>query len=59
MRRVEIVEDGIDSTVSRMDKFMTSLSLDADRATKIEVALKDQVDLIGHINERVKLQGGQ
>ena len=41
IKRVEIVEDGIDSTVTRMDKFMASLSLDADRATKLETALKD------------------
>lgn len=59
MRRVEIVEDGIDSTVTRMDKFMASLSLDSERAAKLEAALKDQVEVIGHINERVKLQGNQ
>ena len=41
IKRVEIVEDGIDSTVTRMDKFMASLSLDADRAQKLETALKD------------------
>ena len=59
MRRVEIVEDGIDSTVTRMDKFMATLSLDSERASKLEAALKDQVEVIGHINERVKLQGNQ
>lgn len=46
MRRVEIVEDAIDSTVSRMDKFMSAVSLDAEKAAKIEAALKDQIDLI-------------
>ena len=46
MRRVEIVEDAIDSTVGRMDKFMSAVSLDAEKAAKIEAALKDQIDLI-------------
>ena len=46
MRRIEIVEDAIDSTVGRMDKFMSAVSLDAEKSQKIEAALKDQIDLI-------------
>ena len=40
-RRVEIVEEAIDSTVSRMDNFMQNCSLDAGKQQKLEQALKD------------------
>jgi len=35
-RRVEIVEEAIDSTVTRMDKFMAEISLDAGKQEKLE-----------------------
>ena len=38
---------------------MASLSLDSERATKLETALKDQVELIGHVNDRVKQHANQ
>ena len=59
MRRVEIVEDAIDSTVGRMDKFMSAVSLDAEKAAKIEAALKDQIDLINQLNEKITVNTEQ
>ena len=41
MRRIEIVEEAIDSNVQRMDKFMTQAQLDLSRQDKFENALKD------------------
>lgn len=49
-RRIEIAEEGLDNTVRRLDKYMAAVSFDAEKAEKLESAIKDQIDLIQHIN---------
>ena len=49
-RRIEITEEGLDNMVRRIDKYMAAVSFDAEKAEKLESAIKDQIDLIQHIN---------
>lgn len=49
-RRIEIAEEGLDNMVRRIDKYMAAVSFDAEKAEKLESAIKDQIDLIQHIN---------
>ena len=36
MRRIEILEDAIDTTVNRIDKFMNQMDIDTSKQQKIE-----------------------
>jgi len=45
-RRIEIAEEGLDNMVRRIDKYMAAVSFDAEKAEKLESAIKDQIDLI-------------
>lgn len=53
MRRIEIVEEAIDGTVSRIDKFMSQNHDDLSKIEKIEKALQDQLELVQHLNVQV------
>ena len=53
-RRIEICEDGLDGTVTKVENFIKNYS--NDKTAKLELALKEQIDLIHHLNEKVAAQ---
>ena len=53
MKRIEIVEDGIDGSVSKMEKFMKNINIEQEKANRFEDALKEQIDLIHTLNEKL------
>ena len=56
MKRIEIVEDGIDGSVSKMEKFMKNINIEQEKANRFEDALKEQIDLIHTLNEKLAAQ---
>lgn len=44
MRRVEIAEESLDSTVSRVDRVVAALALETDRSEKLQINLERHID---------------
>jgi hypothetical protein len=53
LRRVEIIEESIDSTVGRVDRVVAAIALETDRSERIQGNLERHLTNYERIEERV------
>lgn len=45
-QRIDMAEEDLKSTIRRLDKYAEAVSMDSEKASKVELAIKEQIDMI-------------